>query len=266
MAYKRKEDPAIDPFTRSIITWGFFIAVGLLFVIAVTQQFYAMQTGEKDEKTPGMFDDIKAEAESSRANETDPGALFDQGIAQARTGNPQEKIMGMQTIMSIDPNRAVAVVQGMLSDASPVVRAQAVRTLAQYKARGSGPVIARVLMDQDPNVRAAAASAMQEFGKEPGMMAFIDPALRSRTPAIATNACTAWMFVFPHDRNYGVRTISSALSSDNAEVAAAAVTSATSVMSTDELRAIIGDLQSIAARFPGTAAGTSAAAVVKKLN
>jgi HEAT repeat protein len=70
----------------------------------------------------------------------------------------------MQTLVEIDPKRAGDVVKTRMSDAEPVNRAQAVRLLGASGDPAAAQDIARGLADDDPGVRAAAATGLADLG------------------------------------------------------------------------------------------------------
>jgi HEAT repeat protein len=83
-------------------------------------------------------------------------AILEQAKTDLKHPDPKVKILAIQYLGKCDPSIAVPLLQEILSDRNPGVRAQAISTLIRFRNPAVIPLLKKYLKDSDPRVRIAA--------------------------------------------------------------------------------------------------------------
>ncbi|HBW47527.1 TPA: hypothetical protein DEF17_06300 [bacterium] len=259
---KKKTNNVTD---KKFIWILFAICVGTLFILAISIMIKNSISAPKQKRESTI--QIEDVDESSPSENISPKKQFALGSKLMRSSSSEEKIRGMQIVMTANPKDGANLLIPCLMDPVPAVRTQAATLLSTYEIPNLGSQIVMLLEDPDKAVRLAASSAMLKYASEPGIMYRFMRPMSSRDPEVVKLTIPVWKVALQYDPRNAIGTIAPALSSSDESVLSTALGALTqSYPRTRDLVPYKTLLEGITARMGSSPSGQMAQSLLQRIN
>jgi HEAT repeat protein len=147
----------------------------------LNESFSSHENEKKSNRSPSSSESLpdrqagsRADAECTMRETLSSEAILKQAQADLKHPDPKVRILAIKYYLEKSyPSIPMSLLQEMLSDRDPDVRAQALRSLIKFRSPIVSPFLKKYLKDSDPKVRIAALRGMFQYQEKIDLNLFL---------------------------------------------------------------------------------------------